>query len=140
MKPADKVGDAIVIHPTEHYKNDYAISDDGSTYRKFDSTFIWIRLTKQFILAFFYYKNNSLHFHSMFFLQVKGRAMDTISAPCYENPRIEYHEKIEVYFIIKNTYNLVVRKYFEKNWFRTSGDSEVSLNTNLIIPNNLLSI
>ena len=50
-----------------------------------------------------------------------------------------YHE-IQVYFVIKNTYSLVVSKFFEENWFRFLDDSEIVLNTNLINPNDLLTI
>ena len=39
-----------------------------------------------------------------------------------------------------NTYNLVVIKFFEENWFQFSGDCEILLNTKLIKPNDLLTI
>ena len=57
----------------------------------------------------------------MFFLQLKGTVMDTAFAPTYANLTIPYHE-IQVYFIIKNTYNLVVSKLFEENWFQFLDD------------------
>ena len=44
------------------------------------------------------------------------------------------HE-IHVYFIIKNTYKLVVSKFFEENWFQFLDDSEILWNTKLIKPN-----
>ena len=42
---------------------------------------------------------------------------------------------MQIYFIIKNTYNLVVRKFFEENWFQFLDDCEIFLNTKLIKPN-----
>ena len=76
------------------------------------------RFNKQFILdaADFILKNNSLTFDSMFFLQFKGPAMGTVFTPTYANLTMAYHE-IQVYFVIKNTYRLVVSKLFEENWF-----------------------
>ena len=90
------------------------------------------RFNNQFILdaADFILKNNSLTFDSMFFLQLKGRAMGTVFAPTYAN----------LYFVIKNTYSLVVSKFFEENWFRFLDDCEILLNTKLIKPNDLLTI
>ena len=52
----------------------------------------------------------------MFFLQLKGTAMGTVFTPTYVNLTMAYH-KIQVYFVIKNTYSLVVSKFFEENWF-----------------------
>ena len=99
------------------------------------------RFNNQFILdaADFILKNNSLTFDSMFFLQLKGTAMGTVFAPTYANLTMAYHE-IQVYFVIKNTYSLVVSKFFEENWFRFLDDSEILLNTKLIKPNDLLTI
>ena len=79
------------------------------------------RFNNQFILdaADFVLKNNSLTFDFMFFLQLKGTAIGKVFAPTYANLTMTYH-KIQVYFIIKNTYNLVVSKFFEDNWFRFS--------------------
>ena len=65
--------------------------------------------------------------------------MSTVFAPIYSNLRIGYHE-IQVYFIFKNTYKLVVNKFFEDNWFRFFDDREILLNTKLIKSNDLLTI
>ena len=99
------------------------------------------RFNNQFILdaADFSLKNNSLTFDSMLFLQLKWTAMGTVFAPTYANLTIAYHE-IQVYFIIKNTYDVVVRKFFQENWFRFLDDCEMLLNTKLIKPNDLLKI
>ena len=75
----------------------------------------------------------------MFFLQLKGTAMGTVFAATYTNLRMAYHE-FQVYFIIKNTYNLVVSKFFEENWFRFLDDCEILLNTKLIKHNDLRTV
>ena len=75
----------------------------------------------------------------MFFLQLKGKAMSAVFAPTYANLTMAYHE-IQVYFVIENTYSLVVNKFFEENWFRFLDDCEILLNTKLIKPNDLLTI
>ena len=74
------------------------------------------RFNNQFVLdaADFILKNHSLTFDSMFFLQLKGTAMGTVFAPTYPNLAMAYHE-IQVYFVIKNTYSLLVSKFFEEN-------------------------
>ena len=99
------------------------------------------RFNNQFILdaADFILKNNSLTFDSMFLLQLKGTAMGTVFAPTYANLTMAYH-KIQVYYVIKNTYSLVVSKFFEENWFRFLDHCEILLNTRLIKPNDLLKI
>ena len=99
------------------------------------------QFNNHFILdaADFILKNNSLTFDSMFFLQLKGTAMGTVLAPTYANLTMAYHE-IQVYFVIKNTYGLLVSKLFEENWFRFLDDCEILLNTKLIKPNDLLTI
>ena len=61
------------------------------------------------------------------FLQIKGTAMSTIYAPAYANLIMGYC-KVQGYFTIKNTYNLIVSKYFEENWFRFLDDCEILLN------------
>ena len=67
------------------------------------------------------------------------KAIGTVFTSTYANFTMAYHE-IQVYFIIKNTDNLVVSKFFEKNWFRFLDDCEILLNTKLIKPNYLLTI
>ena len=57
----------------------------------------------------------------------------------YTNLTMAYH-KIQVYFIFKNIYNLLVSKFFVENWFQFLGYFELLLNTELIKPNNLLRI
>ena len=95
----------------------------------------------QFILdaADFILKSNSLTCDSMFFLQHKGTAMCTVFAPTYANLTMAYHE-IQIYFAIKSTCSLVVRKFFVENWFQFLDDCEILLNTKLIKPNDLLTI
>ena len=65
------------------------------------------RFNNQFILdaADFILKNNSLTFDFMFYSQLKRTAMGTVFAPTYTNLTMAYH-KIQVYFIIKNAYDL----------------------------------
>ena len=65
--------------------------------------------------------------------------MGTVFAPTYANLTMAYHE-IQVYIVIKNTYSLVVSKFFEENWFQFLDDCEIFLNTKLIKPNDLLTI
>ena len=100
-----------------------------------------LRFNNQLTLdaADFILQNNSLALDAIFFLQLKGTAMGTIFAPIYPNLIMAYHE-IQVYFIIKNTYNLVVSKLFEENWFRFLDDCEILLKTKLIKANDLLTI
>ena len=64
----------------------------------------------------------------MLFLQLKRTAMGTVFAPTYANLAMAYHES-KVYFISKNTYNLVASKFFDENWFRFLDDYEIFLNT-----------
>ena len=75
----------------------------------------------------------------MFFLRLKGTAMGTVFAPTYANLAIAYHE-IQAYFILKNTFNLVGRKFIEENLFGFLDDCEILLKTKLIKPNDLLII
>ena len=65
--------------------------------------------------------NNSLTFDSMFWKN-KETANLTMTS---------YH-KIQVVFIIKNTFNLVLYNYFEKTWFQFLDDCEILLKINLI--------
>ena len=74
----------------------------------------------------------------MFLLQLKRTAMCTVFAPTYANLTMAYH-KIQVYFINKNIYSLVVSKFFEENWFQFLDGSEILLNTKLIKLNDLLT-
>ena len=94
------------------------------------------RFNNQFVLdaAELILKNNSLFFDSMFFLQLKATAMSTVFTPTYANLTMPYHE-IHVYFIIKNTSNLVVSIFLEENWFRFLDDSDILWNTKLIKSN-----
>ena len=69
----------------------------------------------------------------MFYLQLKGAAMGKVFAPTYANLTMAYHD-IQVYFIFKNTYNLIVSKFFEENSFRISNNSKILLHTKLIKP------
>ena len=62
--------------------------------------------------------------------------MGTIFAPTYANLTMGYCE-IQIYFAIKNTYNLVVNRY--ENWSRFLDNCETLLNTSLIKPNDLLT-
>ena len=75
----------------------------------------------------------------MFFLQLKWTAMATVFTHTFANLTMTYNE-IQVYFIIKNMYSLVVSKFFEENWFQFLDDCEIFLNTKLIKPNDLLTI
>ena len=54
--------------------------------------------------------------------------MGTVFTPTYAKLAMTYHE-IKFYFIIKNTYNLVARNFFEGNCFRFLDDCEILLNT-----------
>ena len=73
----------------------------------------------------------------MLFLQLKGTAMGTAFAPTNANLTMAYH-KIQICFIIKNTFNLVVSRFFEENWFQFLDDCNNLLNTKLIKPIDLL--
>ena len=65
--------------------------------------------------------------------------MSIVFAPTDADLRMAYQE-IQVCFIIKNTYNLVVSKLLGENWFQFLDDCEIFLNTKLIKPNDLLTI
>ena len=65
--------------------------------------------------------------------------MSIAFASTFTNLTIAHH-KIEVYFIIKNTYNLVVSKFFGESSFRVLDDGEILLNTKSIKPNDLLTV
>ena len=65
--------------------------------------------------------------------------MGAIFTPAYVNLTMAYHEN-KVYFTIKNTYYLVVSKFFEKNWSQFLDNWEILLNIRLVKPNDLLVI
>ena len=50
-----------------------------------------------------------------------------------------YHES-QVYFMIKNTSNLALSKFFDENWFRFLDDCKILLNTKLVKRNDLLTV
>ena len=64
--------------------------------------------------------------------------MGTVFAPNYANFSIEYHE-IKLYDLIEFSYK-VYRQYFAENWKIFLDDCEILLNTDLIKPENLLTI
>ena len=70
----------------------------------------------QFILdaVDFILKYNSLTFYSRFYSQLEGTAIGTVFAPTYANLTMAYHES-QVYFMIKNTSNLAISKFFDEN-------------------------
>ena len=50
-----------------------------------------------------------------------------------------YHE-IKLYDLIELNYNLDIRQYFVENWKRFIDDCQILLNTDLIKPDDLLTI
>ena len=77
----------------------------------------------------------------MFFLQLKEREFSSLRTYlCKPYNGLSRNSSFQVYFIIKNAYNLVVSKLFEENWFRFLDACEIPLNTKLIKSNNLLTI
>ena len=65
--------------------------------------------------------------------------MGTAFAPTYANLSTGYHE-IKFYDLIDLNYNLDIRQYFMKNWKRLLDDCEILLKTDLMKPDNLLTI
>ena len=65
--------------------------------------------------------------------------MATVFAPTYANLSMGYHE-IKLYDLIALNYNLDIRQFFVENWERFLDDSEIRLKTELIKPNDLLTI
>ena len=60
-------------------------------------------------------------------------------APTYAKLNMGYHE-IKLYDLNKLTYNLDIRQYFVENWKRFLDDCEILLKTDLIKPDDLLTI
>ena len=85
----------------------------------------------------FILKNNTFAFANEYSLQ--GTAMGTVLAPTYINLSMGYHE-IELYDLIESNYNLNIRQYFVENQIRFIDDCQIILNTNLIKPDDLLTI
>ena len=65
--------------------------------------------------------------------------MGTVFAPTYVNLSMGYHE-IKLYDLIELNSNLDIRQYFVENWKRFLDDCEIVLNTDLIKPDDLLTI
>ena len=63
--------------------------------------------------------------------------MGTAFVPMYAN--LGYHE-IKLYDLIALNYNLDIRQYFVENWERFLDDCEILLKTDLIKPDDLLTI
>ena len=60
-------------------------------------------------------------------------------APTYANLSMGYRE-IKLYDLIELNYNLDIRQYFLENWKRFLDDCEILLKTDLIKPDDLLTI
>ena len=65
--------------------------------------------------------------------------MGSVFAPTYANLGMGYHE-IKLYDLIKLNYNLDIRQYFVENWKRVLDDCKILLNTDLIKPDDLLTV
>ena len=65
--------------------------------------------------------------------------MGTVFAPNYGNLSMGYH-KIKLYDLIELNYNFDIRQYFLENWKRFLDECKMLLNTDLIKPNDLLTI
>ena len=87
----------------------------------------------------FILKNNTCVFDNEYFLQLQATAMGTVFAPTYANLSMGYHE-IKLYDLIALNYNLDIRQYFVENWERFLDDCEILLKTDLIKPDDLLTI
>ena len=55
------------------------------------------------------------------------------------NTFYSYHE-IKLYDLIELNYNLDIRQYFVENWKRVLDDCKILLNTDLIKPDDLLTV
>ena len=62
-----------------------------------------------------------------------------VYAPTYANLSMGYRE-IKLYDLIELNYNLDIRQYFLENWKRFLDDCEILLKTDLIKPDDLLTI
>ena len=62
-----------------------------------------------------------------------------VFAPTYANLSMGYRE-IKLYNLIELKYNLDIRQYFLENWERFLDDWEILLKTDLIKPDDLLTI
>ena len=87
----------------------------------------------------FILKNNTCVFDNEYFLQIQGIAMGTAFAPTYANLSMGYHE-IKLYDLIELNYNLDIRQYFVEKWKRFLNDCKILLQTDLIKPDDLLTI
>ena len=76
---------------------------------------------------------------SQYFLQLQGTAIDAVFGLTNANLRMGYHE-IEIYDLIESNYNLEIRLYLVQNWKRFLYNSEMFVNTDLIKPDDLLTI
>ena len=65
--------------------------------------------------------------------------MRTVFAPTYANLSMGYHE-IKLYDLTALNYNLDITQYFVENWERFLDDCEILLKTDLIKPDDLLTI
>ena len=84
-------------------------------------------------------KNNTCVFDNEYFLQLQGTAMGTVFAPTYANLSMGYHE-IKLYDLIELNYSVDIRQYFVENWKRFLDDRQILLKTDLIKPDDLLTI
>ena len=87
----------------------------------------------------FILKNNTCVFDNEYFLQLQGTAMGTVFAPTYANLSMGYHE-IKLYDLIELNYSVDIRQYFVENWKRFLDDCQILLKTDLIKPDDLLTI
>ena len=65
--------------------------------------------------------------------------MDAVFAPTYANLSMGYHE-IKLSDLIELNYKFDIRQYFVENWKRFLDDCQILLKTNLIKPDDLLTI
>ena len=84
-------------------------------------------------------KKNTCVFDNEYFLQLQGIAMGTVFAPTYANLSMRYHE-IKFYDLIELNYSVDIRQYFVENWKRFLDDCQIRLKTDVIKPDDLLTI
>ena len=65
--------------------------------------------------------------------------MGTVFAPTYANLSMGYHE-IKLYYLIELNYSVDIRQYFVENLKRFLDDCQILLKTDLIKPDDLLTI